>query len=295
MNGGVRLGIRLLRAIEIARPLAVAAALSLAAGCATLPEDPADRAEVIALNDPIEPANRMMFAINEAVDVFAIRPAAVVYRDFMPDPGKELIYNFVRHISLPLTIVNDVMQGEWDRADIAAKRFFVNSIAGFGGVVDAATGLGLPHHKEDFGQTLATYDVAAGPYLVLPLVGPSSARHAVGRIFDFVLDPFTYLLAAGPPISTIATRGMSIVDERYRLLGPLDEVKKSSLDYYATMRSLYRQRRALQIENRDEGRTPTLGAVLAPASPTAPFALYELSPFDAIAETPAPTTTAKGG
>lgn len=282
-----------MRAIEIARPFAVAAALSLAAGCATLPEDPADRAEAIAVNDPIEPANRMMFAINEAIDVFALRPAAVVYRDFMPDPGKELIYNFVRHISLPLTIVNDVMQGEWDRADVAAKRFFVNSIAGFGGVVDAATGLGLPHHKEDFGQTLATYEVAPGPYLVLPILGPSSTRHAVGRIFDFVLDPFTYLLAAGPPVSTIATRGMSIVDERYRLLGPLDEVQKSSLDYYATMRSLYRQRRALQIKNQDEGRLPTLGARLAPAAPA--FTIYELSPFEAIAEMPTPTTTTTEG
>jgi len=249
----------------------VIAALTLVAvGCTSLPEDPADRAEARAINDPFEPANRMMFAINEAVDTFAIRPAAVVYRDFMPDPGKELVYNFVRNLTLPLTIVNDVLQGEWDRADIAAKRFFVNTIAGFGGVVDAATGLGLPHHEEDFGQTLAVYQVSPGPYLVLPLLGPSSTRHAFGRIVDFATDPLTYILAKAPLVSTIGTRGLSIVDTRYRLLGPLDDLKSTSLDYYAAIRSLYRQRRQVQIRNL-EGPPPRAAASVADFSEVALF------------------------
>jgi phospholipid-binding lipoprotein MlaA len=225
------------------------AVAGIASGCATLPEDPLDRADVLAVNDPFEPANRMVFAINETVDLVLLRPVAVLYRDFMPAPGKELVFNFVRHITLPLTIVNDVAQGEWDRAEIAAKRLFVNTIAGFGGVVDAATGLGLPHHKEDFGQTLATYQVVPGPYIVLPLIGPSSTRHAFGRVVDVALDPLTYLLAKAPVEATLGMRAVSIVDQRYRLLGPLDDLKKNSLDYYAAVRSLYRQRRTYEIRN----------------------------------------------
>ena len=269
------LGNRLLGAGRQVRGLAIAAALLSAVGCTNLPEDPADRAEVLAANDPFEPANRMMFAINEAVDTFALRPAAVVYRDFMPDPGKELVYNFVRNLTLPLTIVNSGLQGDWDRADIAAKRLFVNTIAGLGGVVDAATGLGLPHHEEDFGQTLAVYQVHSGPYLVLPLIGPSSGRHAVGRIVDFALDPLTYLLASAPPISSISNRGLSIVDTRYRLLGPLDDLKKTSLDYYAAIRSLYRQRRSNSIRNLEPKAPPRAAA-------SAPIQFSEMALFEAI-------------
>lgn len=252
---------RIARAARAARIALAALTLVAASGCATLPEDPSDRAAVQAVNDPFEPANRMVFAFNEAVDVFLIRPAAVVYRDLMPDPGKQLVFNFVRHIGLPLTIVNDVLQGEWDRAGVAAKRFFVNSIAGVGGIADAATGVGLPHHKEDFGQTLAKYQASAGPYIVLPIIGPSSGRHTVGRIFDIALDPVTYIMAGAPIESTITNRAMSIVDQRYRLLAPLDDVKRTSFDYYAAVRSLYRQRRQVQI--RDLDHTPPAKAQTA--------------------------------
>lgn len=237
---------------RFARAFAAVAMLFMAVGCASVPDDPAERAEVAAVNDPFEPANRMMFAINEAIDTFIIRPIAVVYRDVMPSFAKEMLYNFTANLTLPLTIVNDALQGEWDRAGVAAQRLFVNTIAGFGGVVDAATGLGLPHHDEDFGQTLATYQVNAGPYVVLPLLGPSSVRHTVGRVFDFALNPLTYLLASAPLESTLVPRVISVVDQRYRLLAPLDETKRTSFDYYATIRSLYRQRRAAAILNLDD-------------------------------------------
>lgn len=250
-----------------ARGLAIAAMLSIVSACATLPEDPAERAEVLALNDPFEPANRMMFAINEAVDFAVLRPAAVLYRDFMPDPGKEIIHNLVRHIGLPLTIVNDMLQGEWDRADIAAKRFFVNTVAGFGGIADIATLVDLPHHKEDFGQTLAVYQIHPGPYLVLPIIGPSSTRHAFGRLVDVALDPVTYILAREPVEAAIAVRAISIVDQRYQLLGPLDDLKRTSLDYYAAIRSLYRQRRDAQIRNFDEGKPNAIAATPAKLGP----------------------------
>lgn len=252
------------RAGRVARLFAAACALAALTGCASLPDDPYDRAEALAVNDPFEPANRMMFAVNEAVDVFVLRPVAVLYRDFVPDPGKEIIFNFVRNLTLPLTIVNDGLQGEWDRAGVAAQRLFVNTIAGMGGIADAATGLGLPHHEEDFGQTLATYQVHPGPYIVLPLLGPSSARHTFGRIVDFAIDPLTYVFASAPIESTLGTRGLSIVDRRYRLLGPLDDVKRTSLDYYAAVRSLYRQRRQVEIRNLDSVAVPDQAARFGP-------------------------------
>lgn len=252
----MRFNLRIL-GVTVRNALTAAAVAGALAGCATLPDDPADRADVLAVNDPFEPANRMMFAVNEAVDFAVLRPAAVLYRDFMPDPGKELVFNFVRNLTLPLTIVNDIAQGDWDRAEIASKRLFVNTIAGFGGVVDAATGLGLPHHKEDFGQTLATYQVVPGPYIVLPLIGPSSTRHAFGRIVDIALDPLTYLMTKAPDEAAFGIPAATILDQRYRLLGPLDDTKQNSLDYYAALRSLYRQRRTYEILNRGQTPPPT--------------------------------------
>ena len=248
-----------------ARAIAAALAVASISACATLPDDPLDRADALAVNDPFEPANRMIFAMNAAVDVVILRPAAVLYRDFMPDPGKLAIHNLVRHLTLPLTIVNDGLQGEWDRVEIASKRLFVNTFAGFG-FIDVASHVGLPHHEEDFGQTLATYQVHPGPYLVLPLLGPSSTRHAVGRLVDFAIDPMTYVMMETSLESRIGTRALSIVDQRYRLLGPLDDVKANSLDYYAAVRSLYRQRRTHAIRNKDESGVTT--SAQAPAQPT---------------------------
>lgn len=243
----------------------IVAAIMLAglAGCASVPDDPIERADMLAANDPFEPANRMMFAVNEAVDVVLLRPAAVLYRDFVPAPGKEIIFNLIRHATLPLTILNDSLQGEWDRAEIASKRLFVNTVVGFG-FIDVASHVGLPHHQEDFGQTLATYQVAPGPYIVLPLIGPSSTRHAFGRIIDFATDPLTYILAKAPLETRIGTRVVSIVDQRYRLLGPLDDVKENSLDYYVALRSLYRQRREFEIRNLGEQDAPPPGQAFAP-------------------------------
>lgn len=250
------------RLTRAARGVAVAIMLAGLAGCASVPDDPLDRADMLAANDPFEPANRMMFAFNEAVDVFILRPAAILYRDFVPEPGKDIIFNLVRHVTLPLTIINDGLQGEWDRAEIASKRLFVNTVVGFG-FIDIASYVGLPHHEEDFGQTLATYQIAPGPYIVLPLLGPSSTRHAIGRIVDFAMNPMTYVMAQTPIESQIGTRVVSIVDQRYRLLAPLDDVKENSLDYYVALRSLYRQRRDFEIRNKGEAMAPKAAAAIS--------------------------------
>jgi phospholipid-binding lipoprotein MlaA len=176
-----------------------------------------------------------------------------------------MVFNFVRNLSLPLTIVNDALQGNWDRADVATRRFVVNTTAGIGGLFDIATDIDLPHHKEDFGQTFGTYDIVPGPYIVLPILGPSSARHTFGRVMDFLLDPVSFASASAPFEARMTVRGLTIVDQRYQLLGPLDDVKRTSLDYYAALRSLYRQRRTYEIRNQDQ-RPPGGGPPSRPAA-----------------------------
>jgi phospholipid-binding lipoprotein MlaA len=240
---------------RVTRACFAALAIFAVAGCASLSQDQADRAESIAVNDPFEPANRAVFALNEVIDTILLRPIAIAYRELVPGPAKTAVFNFVRNLSLPLTIVNDVLQGEWDRADTATRRFVVNSVAGIGGLFDVATDIGLPHHKEDFGQTFATLEVVPGPYLVLPILGPSSTRHTFGRVLDFLLDPVSFASASAPFEAKMAVRGLTIVDQRYQLLGPLDEVKRTSLDYYAALRSAYRQRRDYEIRNKDQKPT----------------------------------------
>jgi len=237
---------------KVCKACLAAFALLMTAGCASLSEDQADRAETLIIEDPFEPANRVIFPVNEMVDTILIRPVAFAYGGLVPDPAKRLVYNFARNLSLPLTIVNDLLQAELERADVAARRFVVNSIAGVGGLFDIASDIGLPHHKEDFGQTLASHELVSGPYIVLPILGPSSARHTFGRVLDFLLDPVSFASSSVPFEVKMTVRGLTIVDQRYQLIGPLDDVKRTSLDYYAALRSLYRQRRMYEIRNKDQ-------------------------------------------
>ncbi|MFN4091119.1 MAG: VacJ family lipoprotein [Alphaproteobacteria bacterium] len=234
-------------------PLArVAVALSLVLGtaaCATMPED-GDVAERV--NDPLEPFNRQMFAVNLALDTFILRPAAVAYREIVPAPGKRAVRNFVNNLRSPLTLVHDIAQGEWDRAQITYGRFLMNSTLGLGGLIDlAGDHYGLPYHEEDAGQTLAVWGIGEGPYLVLPGFGPSNFRDALGRGIDWYIDPVGIAADEGNfRAVTWTAAGLNAVDTRYRTLGQFDAMRRRSLDFYATVRSAHRQRRAAQIENR---------------------------------------------
>lgn len=221
-----------------------------AVGCTSLPEDPEERRERLEANDPLEPLNRQIFAVNQALDVVLLRPVAVVYRDVVPEGGKRVVNNFVSNLRLPFTVINDVLQGQWDRAGSGTVRFVLNSTFGIGGLFDMATPRGYPHHDEDFGQTLATWGVGDGPYLVLPLVGPSNFRDTVGLGVQYFGDPVSVAVRATDYEDWLWARtGLEVVNTRYQFLGPLDDLEKNSLDFYASMRSLYRQRRTDAIAN----------------------------------------------
>lgn len=233
--------------------------LSVAA-CATPPADPAARAEFERTNDPYEPFNRRVFAFNLVLDDNVAKPVAKAYRDNIPQFFRDGFRNFYDNYTSPVTFINDVLQGKSGRAAETATRFWVNTLMGFGGWFDVAGQYGLKKHKEDFGQTLAVWGLGEGPFLMLPLLGPSNPRDLTGRVVDSFLNPISYgLSAAGVAWLETVAGALDIVDSRSRLLEPMDELRRTSLDFYASVRSLYRQNRESEITDGKVKRIPLPG------------------------------------
>jgi len=237
--------------------------VGLLAGCATPPDrsDPEAYAEFEAINDPLEPLNRTIFGFNQALDAMFLRPWADFYRILLPPPVREGIHNFLTNLRSPIVLANDLMQAEFERAGTTTGRFVINSTIGIGGLADWATDFGLPYHNEDFGQTLAVWGVPEGPFLMLPLLGPSNPRDATGLAVDnLLIDPIAWWVRANPSerswIAYLRTAAQ-IVDARAQTVDELDDLQKSSLDFYATIRSLYRQFRTAEIH---QGQPPPTDA-----------------------------------
>jgi phospholipid-binding lipoprotein MlaA len=203
-------------------------------------------------NDPIEPFNRMIFSFNELIDLMLLEPASIVY-GHLPSPVRTGVRNVLDNLRSPVVFANDAMQGEGDRAGVTLARFMINSTVGMLGLFDLATEFGYTKHREDFGQTLAIWGTGEGPYIVLPLLGPSNARDTAGIVVDaFALDPMGYVAPADARIGRSAADG---VDTRYRLDPAIRDLRQNSIDRYAAFRTVYRQRRAAEIAN---GAPPAL-------------------------------------
>ena len=230
--------------------LATVAVCSLAA-CATKPpaSDAAATAEYNENNDPFEPANRVGYAINDGADTYVLAPVARAYRSVVPGAVREPIHNVLQNLSTPVLFINDVLQTKPRRAGDTFMRFVINSTAGVGGLFDVAAKVGYPYHENDFGTTLALWGVPEGPFLFLPVLGPSNPRDATGYGVDVAFDPFTYV-PNGHGFRTFdyARIGVSAVDARSQVLDEVASVKKTALDPYATFRSLYRQNRQSTID-----------------------------------------------
>lgn len=227
-------------------------AVALVAGCATPP--PADDKEAFAdweqTNDPLEPMNRAIFDFNLAIDKAVLKPVAQGYRWAMPQYGKDRVRDFLRNLRAPVVFVNDVLQGEPDRAMQTLMRFAFNTGFGIGGLIDVAEPGGIPYHDEDFGQTFAVWGIGEGPYLVLPILGPSNPRDGVGIATEWLVDPFNLYMDHIDRTWPVWTRaGVSGLEKRERLLDTLDEIERSSLDYYSALRSTYRQNRNAEVKN----------------------------------------------
>jgi phospholipid-binding lipoprotein MlaA len=206
------------------------------------------------VNDPFEGVNRVFFGLNEVVDDILLRPAAIVYRTIIPRYGRQRIRNVLNNLDSPVVFANDILQGEGDRAGDTLMRFLINSTFGVAGIWDVATDWGHPFHDEDFGQTLAVWGVNEGPYLYFPLLGPSNPRDSVGRVVDIAFDPLTYVNWGDDYENVPLIRtAVNVIDLRSRNIETLDEIERSSVDYYASIRSLYRQVRNDAIRNGEQG------------------------------------------
>jgi phospholipid-binding lipoprotein MlaA len=252
-------------------------ALTLAAtaihGCASPSgSSPDEKAEFERNNDPFEIPNRFVFAFNRAVDTLVLRPVAVFYRDIVPTPVQDGTHNVLTNLGEPVTAFNELFQGKPGRAGTTLARFVINSTIGVLGIFDVAKGMGLSPTDEDFGQTLGVWTNSedGGPYLVLPLLGPSNPRDAIGLVVDYFVDPFNIAINHyNVQYLGYIRAGVTAVDYRSRTIQVLDDLERNSLDYYAAIRSAYRQRRAAEIRDENYGSSskkgPGTSMLFAPA------------------------------
>ena len=208
-------------------------------------------------DDPLEPVNRVIFDVNLTLDRWLLRPVTRAYIETVPEPGRDGLANMLDNVASPVTLVNDILQGEMSRAGTTFGRFFINSVFGLGGFFDTAEAVGLPGHTEDFGQTLGSYGVPGSPYLVLPILGPSSPRDAVGRGVDTLFDPSNFFAPDG--LQSVQT-GVSLVSDRASIINETDSLEATAVDFYAAIRSFYYQNRDFEIANGRGGEAPNTPA-----------------------------------
>lgn len=221
---------------------------------ATSPATPADASVVDTSHtrgDPLEGFNRHMFAAYQTTDRIFLRPVAMGYRHVVPKPVRSGLRHFFSNLGEPIVFVNDLLQLKPGRAFKTFERFVINTTLGVGGFIDVAKSpnLGLPHHDNGFGNTLAYYGVGPGPYLFLPVVGPTTLRDLIGgQTDDFVLP-----LAIGNPFDRLEyqlSRGLITgIDERAEADAELKMLLGNAVDPYATLRSVFLQNRAGEVQD----------------------------------------------
>jgi len=248
--------------------------------CADPPANSAEDAAYAETNDPAEPANRVIFDANQFVDRNAIKPVAKAYRDDVPDGIQHGLHNLLSNLRQPLIEMNDVLQANPERAWATARRFVVNTTFGVLGLFDVAKEWGLPGHEADFGETFGVWGIGEGPFVELPVLGPSNPRDATGLALGFMFDPFGFVHGASTTRTAYARGVAGGIDERAEYIEPLDELEKNSLDFYAAMRSVYRQHREAEIR---KATTPQ-----SPASE--PYSIDIGTPAPTSDKAPAPST-----
>lgn len=214
------------------------------------------------IRDPFEGFNRAMYSANNVFDEGLLVPAAKGYRAVTTSGMRRSLRNFLDNAETPGVIVNDILQGKPRRAGETLARFVINSTVGVGGIIDVAAKWGIAPHSEDFGQTFAVWGIGSGPYLYLPLFGPSSLRDGVGRIFDIAADPLFWIQTNPAEYARYSRFGATAIAFREPAIEPVEQLKEKSLDPYASFRSFYVQSREREIrdgvENYDD--LPDIGA-----------------------------------
>lgn len=219
-----------------AAALAAGLAAALALGCATR-ERP----------DPIEPVNRPIFAFNEGADRWVLEPVAEGWDFVLPELVQQGIWNFYRNLEMPMVFLNDLLQAKPVPAGWDLSRFAVNTTVGVLGFVDVASELDIPHHDEDFGQTLGRYGVPPGAYLVLPLLGPFTVRDLLAYPVDLAAQPQRWLVQEAWIRAAVGVP--DLINTRARYLEEVRESRRMAFDYYIFLRNAYLQRRRRLVED----------------------------------------------
>lgn len=223
--------------------IACALALGLfASGCASTSDS--------GPMDPLEPMNRFFFDVNQKLDRNAALPAATLYRDTVPQPARTTLHNVLDNLGGPVTFANDILQIDFENAGIAAARFVVNTTVGVAGIFDVATDWGLAGRPRDFGETMGTYGVPPGPYLVLPFRGATDVRDFAGNYIDGFASPLRYVRYDGRNYVGLVKSSLGSMDNRANNIITYRDIERASVDYYSTLRTYYLQRRARLIEDR---------------------------------------------
>ena len=199
------------------------------------------------INDPNEEFNRKTHGFNRALDKSLVRPLSTGYGTVIPDEGRQVVSNVAEHLSLPADILNNLLQGDLRNAGNNTARFVVNTVFGVMGTGDIASGMDIPLRKTDFGETLHVWGMNEGPYLELPVFGPSNRRDAIGTVLDFTVDPVSAILPRPESyVSTVATFADQLGD-RYEFSDTVDSVLYESADSYAQARILFLQNRRFEL------------------------------------------------
>jgi len=222
----------------------------LSAGCSLFMPGPEPDPDAIQVSDPLEGMNRFFFALNQRIDRDAGRPVATAYKDTVPQTVRGGLHNVLDNLGGPVTVANNLLQVRFEDAGIAAGRFLVNTTVGVAGIFDVATGWGLPGRNRDFGETMGTYGVPPGPYLVLPFRGSTDVRDFAGNYIDGYATPLRYVRYDGRNYVGLMKSTLGSMDNRATNLVTFRDIERASVDYYATMRTLYLERRARLIEDR---------------------------------------------
>jgi len=222
-------------------------------------------------NDPWEDTNRGIFSFNKAVDENVLVPVAKTYRTVIPPPMRQSMHDFMQNLNGPVIFANDMLQGEVRLAGNTLGRLLLNTTIGIGGMFDVATLVGIPYHSNDLGITFAVWGFKAGPYVVVPVLGPSNPRDLVGQVGDGFADPGNYVASGHHFLWAVVARTATAgIDERSRNIESLADIERTALDNYATIRSLYRQRREAQIRHEQSNLpnpTPVQGGDGAAGAP----------------------------
>jgi len=200
-----------------------------------------------AEGDPLEPVNRTVYAFNKIADKVVLAPVAKTYQTITPKPARKGVRNFLDNLQSPVILANDLLQGKFKRAAKTTARFAINSTVGIGGLIDVAKKAGIEKHYEDLGQTLGVHGVPSGPYLVVPLLGPTSVRDFAGLVTEQTLNPASVARFKGRQTFGRARLALNTVDSRAQSLEQVKTIRKTAVDEYASVRSIYQQYRKAVI------------------------------------------------